>query len=182
MKRKIDRILLLIVFCTCFGILVYTGIRILNPFSIGRLLAYLGILLMFGSPLIYYLGGIISSFFGHRVIGKIITTHYGSSGSESRSWYSVYSYIDKKGKYKFGMIKTYKEPNKTILIRYFGNFNWANNETNISQEEYDQYDWSNINIKDAEIKSKKFIRNFWLGSITSFIIAAVLIIIGGIIS
>ena len=186
MKGKFKRILLLTLFLACFGVLIYTGTITLIPFSIGGLLIYLGILLMFGCPIIYYLGGVIVSFCGHKVIGQIISSHYSSGrinnseGPTSRGWHSTYAYIDKNSKYRFGRVKTAKYPNKTILVRYWGMFKWASTENVITQEEYDQYDWSNIIMKDAEIKSKKYIKKFWFTSVLSFIISTLLIIIGGI--
>ena len=37
-------------------------------------------------------------------------------------------------------------------------FKWASTDINISQEEYDKYAWSNIVIKEAELKAKKYIK------------------------
>lgn len=185
MKGKFIRILLLAVFLAFFGVLIYIGTITLIPFSIGGLLIYLGILLMFGCHIIYYLGGVIVSFCGHKVIGQIISSHHSSGhidGEHSTfsAWYSTYAYIDKNNKYRFGRIQTKKYPDKTILVRYWGMFKWVSTENEITQEEYDKYDWSNIIIKDAEIKSKKYIKKFWFTSVFSFIISALLIIIGGI--
>lgn len=181
------RILLLVVCLVCFGLLIYIGIKALIPFSIRGLLIYLGIILMFGNPTIYYLGSAIVSFCGHRVVGQVISSHYSSGhmslqsddfGSSS-GWHCTYAYIDKNNKCKIGRIKTAKQPNKTLLIKYWGMFKWASTEVNISQEEYDKYAWSNIVIKEAELKAKKYIKKINITAILCFLISTIIIIIGG---
>lgn len=182
MKGKANRIMFIVMLLAFFGVIVYAGWALLKDISLASILVFGGILLMFGSPTIYFLGGAIASFCGHKVIGQVVSTKYFSGDVDSSGgWQVNYVYTDIKGKMRFGTINCgHRQPAKTVLVRYLGWFHWAKMQDEISQEEYDTYEWSNIEMNSAETAYKRYNKIFWIVTPLVFVLSIVLIIIGAI--
>lgn len=182
MKGKASRILFMVMLLAFLGVIVYAGWGLLKDISLASVLVFSGILLMFGTPTIYFLGGVIASFCGRKVIGQVVTSKYFNGDADSQGgWQVNYVYIDNNGKMKFGTINSgHRQPTKMVLIRYLGFFHYAIMPQEISQEEYDAYEWSNIEMKEAELAYKKYNKRFWIFTPLMFVLSIVLIIIGAI--
>lgn len=187
MKSKGSRILLLIGLLASLVFFVYIGSVALS-YGAGGLCVYIGALVIFIPTIIYYLGCVIASFRGHKVIGQIVSSKY-SPGDYSSSlssdlpstpegWYSTYVYLDKQNRYWFGSIATDKKPERTVLVRHFGMFHWASEIDGVSKEECDTYDWSNVVMEEAIVKSHNFSIAIWAVRILRFVIAMILFSMG----
>jgi hypothetical protein len=179
MSTKTRKILLTIFLCAWLGALIYMGTIILNPFSLGRLLTYIGLFTMFGSSAIYYLGCVITSRYGDKIMGEFVSIQRQGADDFYRKLV-IYSYIDKNGKYKFisFSISANDTPNKTILLKCFGIFKWIDNETDIQQDDYYSYKLTHIDINEAKKKHKKFAKVLWRTLLLGFLLCSALITIG----
>ena len=180
--KLIGRVLSLIMLLAFFSVIVYTGVALLKNISLASVLVFSGIFLMFGFPTSYFLGGIIASFCGRKVIGQIISTNDFNGDDDGYNGGRVnYAYTDFNGKIRFGTIDCEnKQSGKIILIRYLGFFHHATMIDEISQEEYDACELSNIDMEEIRILYKKYNKMFWTVTPLIFVLSMALIIIGAI--
>ena len=173
---RFERLLLIIMLGGFLGMIAFTEAVLLSQFSIGSILAAIGILIMFGLPAGYYFVSLIVFYCGHKVIGQIVLRR-----RKGLRWQCLYTYMDKNGKYKFGTLTTYQDTaSSLVLVKYWWFFKWSSlsiNET--SQKELDKYAWSNITKEEALIKSNKYNKWVWITAIIGFIVSAIMIIVGG---
>ncbi|MBQ7798445.1 MAG: hypothetical protein IJ371_04910 [Clostridia bacterium] len=184
MKRKVSRIVSACVLSAFLGMVLFAVIWLLKDISIASILVSAGLVLMFGTPTIYLLGGIIVSFCGRKVIGQVVTSQYFSGGTDDFGhWQVGYIYTDMNGKMKFGTITCgHRHPTKTVFVRHWKIFHHAEINEEITQEEYDTYEWSNIKIEEAEKLYKKHNKKFWIFAPLLFVVAIVLIIAGAVLT
>ena len=182
MKGKVSRALFMVMLLAFLGVIVYAGWALLKDVSLASILVFGGILIMFGTPTIYFLGGTIASFCGRKVIGQVVSSKYFSGDADSHGgWHVNYVYTDSNGKMKFGTINCgHRQPAKMVLVRYLGVFHYAIMPDEISQEEYDSYEWSNIEMEQAQNVYKKYNKMFWVVTPLMFVLSIILIIIGAI--
>lgn len=167
-----------------FGIVIYGIIYLLRDISMASILVSAGLFLMFGSPTIYFFSVLIVSFCGRKVVGQVVSSQYFSGGTDnSGHWQVVYVYSDLNGKMKFGTLNCGdKRPIKSVLVRYWGIFNYASMLNDVSQEEYDTYKWSNVEMKEAEFAYKKYRKKDLIFTYSLLVLSIVLIIFGAVLT
>jgi len=182
MKGKFNRTLFMVMLLAFLGVIVYAGWALLKDISLASVLVFGGILIMFGTPTIYFLGGTIASFCGRKVIGQVVSSKYFSGNSDSHGgWHVNYVYTDSNGKLRFGTINCGdRQPSKMLLVRHWWIFHYAIMPDEISQEEYDTYEWQNIEMEQAQKSYKKYNKIFWIVTPLMFVLSIILIIIGAI--
>ena len=182
MRHSAGRILYMTMLLAFFAVIIYAVVACVRNISVGAILIGIGILIMFGPPTIYFLLGVIASFCGHKVIAQVVSSQYFNGDAESHGgWQVGYAYTDLNGNLRFGTTNCgHRQPSKLLLVRCFGMFHYAQMVTEISQEEYNEYASSNIEMSEAEQKYKKHMKKFWITVPLMFAFSILLIIVGAI--